>query len=112
MPTPLFQTKSSCIHPLRPIFGLTPNGTACAAHYFGAWRFRPLLALLCVTAIGEQRPPTMGHLWVMHGKGPGHLISLENPRIKRATGFSRQLPIVQKNVGHIPRVQLSLQQGI
>jgi hypothetical protein len=53
-----------------------------------------------------------GHLWVMHGQAPGHLISLENPRIKRATGFSRQLPIVQKNVGHIPRVQLSLQQGI
>ena len=44
----------------------------------------------------------MGHLGVMRGKTQGHLISLENPHIKRATGFSRQLPIVQKMLGIFP----------
>jgi hypothetical protein len=35
----------------------------------------------------------------------------ENPDIRCATACSRQLPIVRKIVGHVPRDRLSQQQG-
>jgi hypothetical protein len=36
----------------------------------------------------------------------------ENPDIRCATACSRQLPIVQKNVGYFSRARLSKQQGV